>query len=104
MAENSKETAKKPRGKPFPKGVSGNPGGRPPMPEELKITAQGFCPEVLQTWVTIMRNPDARDSDRIKAGENIMDRAYGKAPQHIDASMEGGIKITLDPTLKEWGQ
>ena len=30
----------KPRGKPFPKGVSGHPEGRPPMPPEVKTLKQ----------------------------------------------------------------
>ncbi|MBL8909861.1 MAG: hypothetical protein JNM17_04065 [Archangium sp.] len=41
MAENSEKTAKpepkkRGRGRPFPKGKSGNAGGRPKLPEELK--------------------------------------------------------------------
>jgi len=56
----------RPRGRPFPKGVSGNPGGRPAQgPDRRKIEADAgllarSCgPEAVEELRTIMKDPAA---------------------------------------------
>ena len=60
-------------GKPFKKGQSGNPGGRPKVIAEVKELAREYTGEAIETLVSIMTSPD---------------RGYGKPPQHI--TREGG--------------
>src|SRR5262245_66056085 len=67
----------------FPKGVSGNPGGRP----------QGLCKatrelvgedghRLAEFWVSIMDDPMRRDSDRLEASRLLADRGWGRAAQY----------------------
>lgn len=87
----------------FAPGQTGNPGGRPKMPEELKEAFRSHSETALQTLVDVMTN-GVKDGDRVKAAEVILDRGYGKATQHIDASLEGSLQVInvgLPKFLKE---
>ena len=46
-------------GKPFKKGQSGNPGGRPKVIAEVKELARAHTGEAIETLVSIMTNPQA---------------------------------------------
>ena len=89
---NGKKTAQQrdARGR-FVKGNTG--GGRPKVPEELREAFQRVCPDALDVLVSIMLNEGAKDNDRIRAAEVILERGYGKAPQSIglDADGTGGV-------------
>jgi hypothetical protein len=81
----------------FPKGVSGNPGGRPQglakATREL-VGEDGMA--LAQLWWSIAQDETRRDSDRLEASRLLADRGWGKAavyqPQEGDpldlASME----------------
>lgn len=60
----------------FLKGVSGNPGGRPAMPEELKAAARGLSMRALEVLEEALSDDDPRV--RIVAANSILERAYGK--------------------------
>lgn len=60
----------------FLKGVSGNPGGRTPMPEELKSAARGMSMKALKVLEDALNDDDPRV--RIVAANSILERAYGK--------------------------
>jgi Family of unknown function (DUF5681) len=47
-------------GKPFKKGQSGNPGGRPKVVAEVKELARVYTGQAIQTLVSIMTNPNLR--------------------------------------------
>ena len=82
---------------PYPKGVSGNPAGRPKIEVDLKLMMRDLCPEVVQTWAKIMRDDNAKDSDRIKAGENIWAVAYGRpGPAEPEDAKERPIIIPAE--------
>ena len=76
----------------FKPGQTGNPGGRPKLPEELKEAFKALAPKALETLADVMSN-SVKDSDRVKAAEVILDRGYGKATQHIDANVESQIQV-----------
>jgi hypothetical protein len=80
VAENSKM---QPRGKPFAKGVSGNPGGRPKRTQEevdLIAACKEQTPEALEVIQDLMAN-SSNDRVRLAAAEYILDRAWGKPTQ-----------------------
>mgnify|MGYP001569449425 CR=1 FL=1 len=89
MAEKSQVTTKRGKGKPFPKGVTGNPGGRPKRTaEEMDLIAacKERTPEALKVIEGLMVGA-ASDSVRLNSAIYIIDRAYGKATQFIDAKI-----------------
>lgn len=76
------ENSKKPRGKAFPKGKSGNPGGRPKLPEDVKHVremARSYTVEALATLASVME--DGSGPARVAAANALLDRGWGKAPQ-----------------------
>ena len=70
-------------GKPFPKGQSGNPGGRPKVVSQVKELAREYTAEAIQTLVSIMTNKKSPPAARVSAANALLDRGYGKPPQHI---------------------
>ena len=69
--------------KPFAPGRSGNPGGRPRLPDDVKQLARGYTAEAIETLANVMRNDEAPAAARVTAASTILDRAWGKPPQHI---------------------
>ena len=90
LAEISEKTAKpkrKPRGKPFPKGVSGNPGGRPKQVHELMEMARGLSAEGIEELAAIMRDKELPPAMRMAAIDRILDRGMGKPVQPTAADL-----------------
>ena len=75
-------------GKPFKKGQSGNPGGRPKVVAEVKELARAHTGVAIETLVSIMTNTKSAPAARVSAANALLDRGYGKPPQHITG--EGG--------------
>jgi hypothetical protein len=81
--------------KPWPKGVSGNPGGRPrtkPITEELERLLQEEAPnDNGQTWAAVIAEAllhQARKGD-VRAISELANRIEGKPLQALDVSGEG---------------
>lgn len=94
-AENSKQTAKKPRGTPFPKGKTGNPGGRPKRtPEELDLVAacKAKTPAALVVIERIMTTGE-NERNQLAAATAIIDRAYGKPTQPIAGDPDRPLQV-----------
>jgi len=75
-----------PRGRPFEKGQSGNPGGRPKRTAEevdLIEACREKTPEALETILQLM---DESDNDRVRlaAAQYVIERGWGKAPERIE--------------------
>ena len=106
MAANREKTEKKSRGngKPFAKGKSGNPSGRPKVPQEFKDLAKEKSLDALNKIIEIMENPESDKKDVLRASEMIIDRAWGKATQQIEADVKGEIAITIEGEVKEWAK
>ena len=69
--------------KPWKPGQSGNPGGRKPIPEEVKEALQAATPAAVATLVEIMTQGKSEDT-RVKAANIILERVYGKATAQVD--------------------
>ena len=78
MAENSGQTAeRKCGGRPFPAGISGNPGGWPKVIAEVRDLARQHTRKAIQTLVTVMQSGES-DSARVAAANALLDRGFGK--------------------------
>jgi hypothetical protein len=86
-----------PVGKRFEKGVSGNPSGyskeKRDAVRQLAEIAKERTVEAIETVIHLMLHAQA-ESVRLKAAEVILDRGWGRAPQHIGGS-EGGEPIQI---------
>ena len=90
---------------PFKKGHSGNPGGRPKAIAEIKELARAHTAEAIETLVSIMTNPKAADAARVSAANALLDRGYGKPPQHLTGDVAASFVMRLpEPakTMEEW--
>jgi len=80
--------------KPFQAGKSGNPGGRPKIPQHIREMARALTEEAIETAAQIMRNPEETGTARMSAVNAILDRGWGKPSQPLDGDGEGGpIKV-----------
>ncbi|MCG1042512.1 hypothetical protein KQH60_08120 [Mycetohabitans sp. B8] len=92
MALNSARTAKKQRGKPFVKGQTGNPKGRPKRTkEELDLIAacKAKTPDALEVIESIMVGGE-NERIRLSAALAIIERGYGKPVQGVELGGTGG--------------
>ena len=86
--------------KPFPKGVSGNPNGRPKkLPELDKLLADILGEEkdgrtAAEAILSALRAKAAKGD--IRAAEVLLDRAYGKAKQTINNNINVTKPIIID--------
>lgn len=72
----------------FVKGSSGNAGGRTKLPDDLKQAFREASPMALETLKRVLLDEDAKDSDKIRAAEIVLDRAYGKPTQSVNVDTE----------------
>jgi hypothetical protein len=89
--------------KPFPKGKSGNPKGRPPkLPHLDKLLADVLGDEqngvtAAEAILRVLRAKAAKGD--IRAAELLLDRAWGKARQQVDVRV-GDLDAMTDDQLR----
>ena len=81
------------RGRPFQKGTSGNPGGRPRVLADVQELARERSPDAINTLVAIMDDQKAPPAARVAAANSLLDRGYGKPTQPISQTL-----TKLDPS------
>jgi len=86
--------------KPFKKGQSGNPKGRPKMPDLKEAISKILAEEkdgmqALEAVIKALRAKAVKGD--VRAAKELLDRAYGIPKQTIDLSAElKSINITID--------
>ena len=68
------------KGRPFAKGNSANPGGRPRVVHDVRALAQSHVPAAIATLQEIAADRDAHPGARVAAAKELLDRAVGRAP------------------------
>mgnify|MGYP001571360605 CR=1 FL=1 len=76
-------------------GQSGNPGGRPKgVGTKARELADGSPERLLRVLLTVAENKKARNSDRVSAAREFLDRGWGKAPAY--SPIEDGDPLDLN--------
>lgn len=94
MAANSGKTA---RGRPFQKGQSGNPSGRPKQTKEQKdalAMIKDLAPEAVEWLGNILTDSKTKPETRLRAIEMILDRVFGK-PVTREATIDSATNELL---------
>ena len=91
MPENRTKTGQ------FVKGKSGNPGGRPKVPEQFKELVQEKSIPALRAIIAIMENPRSKANDIFMCAKLILEYANGKPLDKIDMTSrtEGDFVIKI---------
>lgn len=66
----------------FTKGWGG--GGRKKIPDDVKAMMQAIIPDAVRYLAALINDESARNADRVRAAEILMDRVYGKPQQSVD--------------------
>lgn len=85
----------KQRGKPFAKGQSGNPGGRPKTSGAVQDLARALTPDAIKALKEALQD----DKLKVAAAKVILDRGWGCAPQSLEMSGKDGGPIEF--TVRE---
>jgi hypothetical protein len=82
----------------WPKGVSGNPKGRPPGPHiDLVKQCRSLTPQLVDRLVLLTTHRDPRVA--LQAIVYVLDRGWGKPRQALD--VEGGPPVILASALED---
>ena len=88
----------------FQKGHSGNPRGRAVESDhgiDLRQYARIRSRRALDVIIAIMHDEGAAASDRLRAAQLVLDRAWGKPTQHIEQTSTERLEQLTDAELHE---
>lgn len=96
-AANNEKTAV--RGRPFPKGKSGNPSGRPKRTAEQQDAMEalrGLSGRAVAVVEGLLTDKTASPSLRLKAAEIVFERCYGKPPVAVEVGTRPPVEIAWE--------
>jgi hypothetical protein len=73
-----------PIGKPFSRGCSGNPAGRPPAAVDIAALAREHGPQCIDVLVELLNDPDKKLRAVVACA--LLDRGYGRPRQTVEAT------------------
>ncbi len=102
-AQNNGETAAATVvGRPFPKGVSGNPGGRPKgLARYVRELVGDDGRRIADFMLGVLDDESERTETRLKAAEWLAERGFGKAPLTMDVGEGGPATIVVQSAFGE---
>lgn len=83
----------------FPPGHSGNPSGRPKALVAVEEAARQHTPAAIETLGAIMQDATQPTAARVRAAEILLDRAWGRPRQAVEASGPDGKPLPALYTL-----
>lgn len=94
MAQNRARTAKcRGPGRPFPPGVSGNPGGRPKEAVHVTALAREHTEQAIEALTNVMLR-GKNEHARVRAAEALLNRGWGHPTQPLVHT--GSIQAALN--------
>jgi len=90
----------------FHRGESGNPGGRPRLPADIREAFKAKAPQALEVLTRCLQSDDDRIA--MMAAQAILDRGYGRPTQSIDANInDDPVRYIVElpkksATTQEW--
>ncbi len=77
-------------------GQSGNPGGFPKELAAVQALARSHTPAAISALVKIVESDNAPPAAIVAAANSILDRAWGRPAQPIEAAVTTGITFILE--------
>jgi hypothetical protein len=78
----------------FPKGKSGNPGGRPKVLGEVQELARQYAPAAIVELARLALKA-RNETARIAAIRELLDRGYGRTRQSVEVSAPDGNPLQI---------
>jgi hypothetical protein len=86
VSDNTENSARTRGLKPFQKGISGNPGGRPKKVQDVAALAKDNSVKAMERLVKLIDSGD--DKVALAAANAVLDRAVGKPKQTVDMNAD----------------
>jgi len=91
------------KGTPFRPGQSGNPKGRPPKSHCARDIAAKHARKAFRALSEVLSDKEAPPAARVSAASQILDRAFGKAPQSLEVTQTVGLSEAFEDVIKQIG-
>ena len=106
MADKQKKPVVRDSAGRFVKGCSGNPGGRPRIPEDVREMLRAATVEAAQLLIDSLSDETVSYNLRLDAAKTIFDRVLGKVRSQAaeEESEAKTVQFVLAPELEEYAE